>query len=144
MRVVEVNLGKRSYQIFVERGSIEHVGRCVADYGFRGRCFLITNETVGQIYARLVEQSLAEEGFTVKTIEVEDSERVKSLCSDIYIEKLIILGWIVLPLSYLWVGVLWETCRGLWQPHICEASHFFKFLPLYLPRLTAVWGERLQ
>jgi 3-dehydroquinate synthase len=79
MKVVEVNLGKRSYQIFVRRGSIEHVGKYVADFGFRGRCFLITNETVGQIYAQLVERSLEEEGFTVKTIEVEDSERVKSL-----------------------------------------------------------------
>lgn len=80
MRVAVVDLGKRSYNIHIHHGAIEHVGQYVAEQGLKGRSLVVTNEVIGQIYAQAVEESLAEEGFEVKTIEVEDSEKAKSLC----------------------------------------------------------------
>lgn len=79
MNVVEVEMGDRSYHIHIHRGGLQFVGQYVADWGLHGRCLLVTNETVGQVYAQPVEESLAEAGFEVKTIELEDSEKVKSL-----------------------------------------------------------------
>ena len=79
MKVVEVELEDRSYPIQIQRGCIELVGQIVASFALYGRCLLITNETIGQAYASSVERSLAEEGFNVKTIEVDDSEQAKSL-----------------------------------------------------------------
>lgn len=79
MKAVEVEMGDRSYRIHIQRGALDLVGQYVAGLGRHGRCLLITNETVGQAYAQPVEQSLAEEGFEVKTIEIEDSEKAKSL-----------------------------------------------------------------
>lgn len=79
MKTVKVNIGDRSYQIHIQRGILDLVGQYVAGFRLHGRCLLITNETVGSLYAHTVEQSLAEEGFEVKTIVVEDSEKAKSL-----------------------------------------------------------------
>jgi len=79
MRAVEVKLGDRSYPIHIQRGGLESVGRFVAGFALHGRCLVVTNESIGQAYSQPVEESLAEEGFDVKTVEVEDSEKAKSL-----------------------------------------------------------------
>ena len=79
MRAVEVEMGDRSYHIHIQRGSLDLVGQYVAGCGLHGRCLLVTNETIGQLYAQTVEEALAEEGFDIKTVEVEDSENSKAL-----------------------------------------------------------------
>lgn len=79
MKNVDVDLGERSYHIHIRRGGLDLVGKCVAGFGLHGRCLLVTNENIGQAYAQPVEESLAEEGFDIKTVEVEDSEKAKSL-----------------------------------------------------------------
>ncbi len=79
MKAIKVEMGDRSYQIHVQRGILDLVGQYVAELRLHGRCLLITNETVGAIYAHTVEESLAEEGFEVRTVVVEDSEKAKAL-----------------------------------------------------------------
>lgn len=79
MKAVEVELGERSYPIQIQRGGLELVGQFVAGFALHGKCLVVTNEVIGQSYARPVEESLAGEGFDVRTIEVEDSEQAKSL-----------------------------------------------------------------
>jgi len=79
MKVVAVDLGKRSYEIQIQRGSVETVGYLVSKFDLGKRCFVITNETVGQIYGETVERSLSRSGFDVKFAVVRDSEKAKSL-----------------------------------------------------------------
>lgn len=79
MKVAAVDLGDRSYNIFIHRGSLESVGQMVGEFNLTRRCLLVTNDTVGQIYGEQVEESLKLAGFEVKTAVVEDGEGAKSL-----------------------------------------------------------------
>lgn len=84
MHTIRVELDKsqavsRSYPIFIERGLISRVGELMAGVLPGGRCAVITNPTVGDLYLALVIESLKKAGFDAVTIEIPDGEEYKNL-----------------------------------------------------------------
>ncbi len=69
----------RSYPIFIERGLISKVGELMKEASLSGRCAVITNPTVGDLYLALVIESLKKAGFDAVTIEIPDGEEYKNL-----------------------------------------------------------------
>jgi len=85
MHTIKVELDKeekpsRSYPIFIERGLISRVGELTAGVlPGGGRCAVITNPTVGDLYLAPVIESLKKAGFDAVTIEIPDGEEYKNL-----------------------------------------------------------------
>ena len=81
MKIVRVELGKRSYEIMIGRGARARVGQFCANPDLRlgSRCLVVTDTTVGPLYGRAVAEGLREGGFTAEAIELEPGEQTKSL-----------------------------------------------------------------
>ena len=61
---IDVDLGPRSYPILVGSGIVESVGATLREYGFRQeQAFILTNATVGGLYAEAVSSALTRAGF---------------------------------------------------------------------------------
>lgn len=90
MKTLKVELGERSYPIYVRRGIISGIGEIFRDLGCSQKCLMITDKTVGGLYGRMVQSSLAECGFLIQTVIVADGEGSKSLsvAENIYGEAL--------------------------------------------------------
>ncbi|MFZ3072145.1 MAG: 3-dehydroquinate synthase [Thermodesulfobacteriota bacterium] len=69
----------RSYPIFIERGLISKVGETMIGVLPGGRCAVVTNPTVGDLYLAPVIESLKKAGFDAITIEIPDGEEYKNL-----------------------------------------------------------------
>lgn len=79
---VPVNLGTRSYTVQVGRGLLPHLGQTVQEkLPERGTCAVITDSTVGPLYAATVIESLQAAGKKVTLITVPAGESSKSLLS---------------------------------------------------------------
>jgi len=78
---VRVELGSRSYPIHVGAGILRTVGPRLRETGTGSRTAVVTNPTVGWLYAEPVRRSLEEAGFTPVVIEVPDGEEHKNLGS---------------------------------------------------------------
>jgi len=76
---VRVWLGDRSYDIEIGGGLLASLGEKMAGLGLKGRAGIITNTTVGPLYAARVESSLRAAGFDPVTITIPDGEEYKSL-----------------------------------------------------------------
>lgn len=84
MHTMRVELDKeekpsRSYPIFIERGLISKVGELMKEASLSGRCAVITNPTVGDLYLAPVIESLKKAGLDAVTIEIPDGEEYKNL-----------------------------------------------------------------
>jgi len=79
--IVRVELGARSYPIRIGAGIIETIGQRLSEIGAGSHVAVVTNPTVGKLYARRVEQSLEEAGFVSLLVEIPDGEEYKSLSS---------------------------------------------------------------
>jgi len=77
--IVRVELGERSYDIDIGTGLIETLGKKLADLGHTGRAGIVTNTTVGPLYADGVRESLNQSGFEVDELAIPDGESYKSL-----------------------------------------------------------------
>lgn len=82
--VVHVDLAERSYDCKVGQGALAGVGAAVAALK-PTRVFLVTNTTVGPLYAAAVQGSIAAAdaalGKSLVTVELEDGERFKTMAS---------------------------------------------------------------
>lgn len=78
---VYINLGPRSYFIYIGTDLLARLGRFLQDFAFTPRALLVTNSAVGPLYGPLVEKSLAESGFEVIRAEIPDGEEHKSLAT---------------------------------------------------------------
>ncbi len=78
MRTVRVELGDRSYDIVVDRGSLDCVGAELAGLVNPTRAVIVTDSNVGPLYAGRVERSLADAGVDCTTLTVPAGERSKS------------------------------------------------------------------
>lgn len=79
MRVVNVNLGKRSYPIKIGAGLLENLGReCEGIFG-KGSCAIITDTNVGKLYAARAVESLSKSGFSPFVITIRAGESSKNL-----------------------------------------------------------------
>ncbi|MFH1647302.1 MAG: 3-dehydroquinate synthase [Chloroflexota bacterium] len=79
MKKVKVELAGRSYEVRVGAGLLARAGLWLKGEGFSGRAVVITDTTVGPLYADVLRQGLANAGFDVTVLEVPAGEKQKSL-----------------------------------------------------------------
>jgi len=79
MYTSKVELGPRSYPIFIESGLLGKVGEMAATGGVASRYVVITNEIVDRLYGEKVISSLDTAGLEAGKIVIPDGERYKSL-----------------------------------------------------------------
>jgi 3-dehydroquinate synthase len=81
MQTLNVNLGERSYPIYVGSAILARAGEFLAQAGLRGKVAVVTNPTVAQLYLDPVHQALANSGFDAIPILVPDGEEHKNVAS---------------------------------------------------------------
>lgn len=79
MKTVTVDLGERSYPIYVEDGCLTNIGEFLAKHYSGKRTALITDSIVKNYYASPVEKSLKDSGFEVTLVEMPPGEPFKTL-----------------------------------------------------------------
>jgi 3-dehydroquinate synthase len=79
MQIVKVDLGQRSYNIFVGEGILSTAGDLLKGAGIKGKVALVTNPTVAQLYLDSVHDALQSSGFEVIPLLVPDGEEYKTL-----------------------------------------------------------------
>jgi 3-dehydroquinate synthase len=79
MKIIDVNLGARSYPIYIGTGILPYLGRYLKDRLVGNKVLMITNPLVRDLCARTAEESLAGAGFTVTVGEIGDGEEYKTL-----------------------------------------------------------------
>jgi 3-dehydroquinate synthase len=80
MKKVNVELGDRSYEVRVGEGLLERVGFWLREKDYTGsRAVIITDITVGGLYADVLSRSLSVAGLAVTLLEVPPGEVSKSL-----------------------------------------------------------------
>jgi 3-dehydroquinate synthase len=85
MITVKVNLGSRSYNIFIGCGTLGKLGNRVREISSGEKALLVSNRKVFEIYGEKVCRCLAENGFDVVFGEMGDGEEYKNLAT---LEKL--------------------------------------------------------
>jgi len=79
MRIVQVPLGSRSYQIKVDGGLLSRLGTECARLKLGQRCAVITDSNVGKKFAKAALKSLSASGFQPVLVTVPAGEKSKSL-----------------------------------------------------------------
>jgi 3-dehydroquinate synthase len=79
MEEVRVNLGERSYSIFIGLELMEKAGAIFQEQGIAGKILIVTNPTVAGWYLEPLQQSLTTAGYDVQAMEIPDGETYKSL-----------------------------------------------------------------
>ena len=79
MKKVGIELGDRSYEVRIGGGLLEQLGFWLKEKGYSGRAVIITDATVGSLYADAVSRGLAIAGFAITLLEVPPGEAQKSL-----------------------------------------------------------------
>ena len=79
MTEVRVELGPRSYPIYIASGSLKELGKIAGRYLTGKRVLVVTNPVVAGFHGGTVKQSLAGAGFTVCEAEIPDGEEFKNL-----------------------------------------------------------------
>jgi len=78
-RTLRVKTPEGAYSILLERELLEHIGEYITDFSFAARCALVTNPTIGALYAERVIDSLRAHHFEPVRIEIPDGEQSKTL-----------------------------------------------------------------
>src|SRR4030042_2863721 len=78
---VKVELGKNSYEICIGSALLPRVGLWLKEKNFSGNAVIITDTTVKELYAGVLEHSLANAGFNVTVLEVSPGEEQKTLAT---------------------------------------------------------------
>ena len=79
LRTIQVELGPRSYPVYVARGGLEHLGQLYKKHQLGPRAAIITDRTVEKLYARRALQLLKDIGVDAQVIPVPPGESSKSL-----------------------------------------------------------------
>ena len=79
MQTVKVDLGQRSYNIFVGEGILSTSGDLLKGAGIKGKVAVVTNPTVAQLYLDPVHEALQSSGLEVVPILIPDGEEYKTL-----------------------------------------------------------------
>lgn len=77
MEKIRVELGDRSYYIYIGNGILEGIGEKTGGFGFSSSIALISNPTVFALYGAKVTKSLESAGFAVSEILIPDGEKYK-------------------------------------------------------------------
>lgn len=81
MQTITVNLGERSYPVYVGAGILEQAGDLLKQIGIGGKVAVVTNPTVAQLYLDPIHEALINVGFGVTPILLPDGEEHKNLKS---------------------------------------------------------------
>ena len=81
MQTLTVNLGDRSYPIYVGAGILERAGELLKQAGLRGKVAVVTNPTVAQLYLDGIHEALTNAAFEVTPVLLPDGEEHKNLKS---------------------------------------------------------------
>ncbi|MBE9536817.1 MAG: 3-dehydroquinate synthase [Proteobacteria bacterium] len=79
MQSIELELGKRSYPIFIGNNILGDFGGTLKKYTSSKQVTVVTNTTVAPLYYDAISDSLSAAGFNVSLIEMPDGEEFKSL-----------------------------------------------------------------
>ncbi|MEW5959853.1 MAG: 3-dehydroquinate synthase [Chloroflexota bacterium] len=79
MNTITVTYPGGSYPICLGAGALAQTGALLAELGYRGRCAVVTNQTVGQYHAGPLLESLRAAGFEPTRIDIPDGEQFKTL-----------------------------------------------------------------
>jgi 3-dehydroquinate synthase len=79
MQKIRVELGDRSYNIFIDRDNLGELGEALARFEFGRRIALVSNPTVYGLYGSAVLGTLRAAGFEPVEIIIPDGEEYKSL-----------------------------------------------------------------
>lgn len=77
-REICVQTPQGSYPIYLGDGLLERVGELLRDHKLAAHCAVVTNPTVGALYAERVLASLRAQGFVPTRIEIPDGEQHKN------------------------------------------------------------------
>lgn len=81
MNIITVNYPGGSYPIYLDDGILVQTGVYLAELGYRGRCAVVTNPTVGGYHAAPLLASLQVAGFEPTRIDLPDGEQFKTLAT---------------------------------------------------------------
>jgi 3-dehydroquinate synthase len=79
METVRVDLGERSYNIFIGHDILGSIGNAVKSLGLSPKMALVSNPTVFSLYGKQVLDSLSKAGLDVITVTIPDGEQFKEL-----------------------------------------------------------------
>ncbi|MDD5552769.1 MAG: 3-dehydroquinate synthase [Candidatus Omnitrophica bacterium] len=79
MRVLKLNLKKRSYDIFIGKGLLKSSGKYLRRLNIGSDAYVITNSRIKKNYGAALTGALKRSGFTVRFKLVPDTEKSKSL-----------------------------------------------------------------
>jgi 3-dehydroquinate synthase len=77
METLSVNLGDRSYPIYVGEGILSQAGDLLLQTGLRGKVAVVSNPTIAQLYLDALHEALAHSGFEVVPVLVPAGEEHK-------------------------------------------------------------------
>ncbi|MEE9523595.1 MAG: 3-dehydroquinate synthase [Thermodesulfovibrionales bacterium] len=78
MEKIRVELGDRSYSIYIGSGNLDEIGERVSRFKFSPRIAIVSNPTVFDLYGKRVKGALVKEGFEVSEVIIPDGEQYKS------------------------------------------------------------------
>jgi 3-dehydroquinate synthase len=82
MHSFRVKLGHDAHPVYVGAGALEQTGRLARKAGLAaGRALIVTDANVARLFGERVTASLAEAGFTARTLEIAPGEQSKSFAT---------------------------------------------------------------
>ena len=78
MSAITVDLGERSYPIYIEAGIFNNTGFSFSEVRHKNTVIL-TNTTVGPLYLQSITEKLAHQGKSVSVVTIDDGEQYKNL-----------------------------------------------------------------
>lgn len=85
MKNVRVELGQRSYEIFIGRGILSGLGKVLKGFGFSKKISLVSNPTVFALYGKVIMDSLRDSDFDCVEVIIPDGEEYKDYLWSYYI-----------------------------------------------------------
>ncbi|MDT8317284.1 MAG: 3-dehydroquinate synthase [bacterium] len=79
METINVDLGERSYPIYIDSNILASFGERLKIFNQSKRVVIVTNPTVAKLYLEVIESGLNSSGVDVKVVEIPDGEEYKSL-----------------------------------------------------------------
>ncbi len=77
--IVQVGLGKRSYDIVIGPGSLHRMGEHLQALGLSGKVGVVTNPTLARLYGASLKRAIVKAGFTCHVLSIPEGERTKTL-----------------------------------------------------------------
>lgn len=79
-RIYHVDLGDRSYDIHIQPGCLDRLGRVMRDlFPAAERCLIVSNDVVAPLYLQRVQTSLAAAGWIFSSCILRDGEKHKTI-----------------------------------------------------------------